>query len=315
MLTGREEPGHHRPHVAVVPRPVDGPRCRRWSSASWSRAATPWCRREPTTSGSASMSAGEQSPRPPGRADTGRALVCGGWPTPPPQTGRSSRPYDGRSPLRGPGRRHPAAAYMKSAMPYHGLPAPRPVPSCGLLRDCRLAGQWEATVRPSGTSHPPQECTPRRGRARPPRHGGRPRRPRPLVATWSSPGRGGTSSTTWPPTWSVTCCGHHRPARDPGDPRVGDRRGPLAAAYGRDLPGRPQGRHRRGSSLRVADREPTSATRRSGCARRSVGRCASMRGPTRTGCAPRWTGSASGSPACPGGRRSSTIGSAIALPA
>ncbi len=24
VLTGREEPGHHRPHVAVVPRPVDG---------------------------------------------------------------------------------------------------------------------------------------------------------------------------------------------------------------------------------------------------------------------------------------------------
>jgi len=24
VLTGHEEPGHHRPHVAVVPRPIDG---------------------------------------------------------------------------------------------------------------------------------------------------------------------------------------------------------------------------------------------------------------------------------------------------
>ena len=62
--------------------------------ASWSRAATPWCRREPTTSGSTSMSAGERSPRPSGRGDLGGALVCGGWPTAPPQTGLSSAPYD-----------------------------------------------------------------------------------------------------------------------------------------------------------------------------------------------------------------------------
>ena len=128
-----------------------GARCRRWSSPSWSRAATPWCRREPMTSGCASMSAGERSPRPPGRADTGRALVCGGWPTPPPQTWRLVEAV--RRSLAAAGDPDVAAqqqSYMKSAMPYYGLPAPRLRAELRpLLRDWVPAGrgQWEATVR------------------------------------------------------------------------------------------------------------------------------------------------------------------------
>ena len=66
VLTGQEEPGHHRPHVAVVPRPVPGGAVPSLVFSELVEGATRWSRRAPTTSTCAWTCAGERSPWPPG---------------------------------------------------------------------------------------------------------------------------------------------------------------------------------------------------------------------------------------------------------
>ena len=199
---------------------------------------------------------------------------------------------------------------MKSAMPYFGLPSPRlKAVLRPLLRGLApepTTAQWEATVRHlwdgaatarSGTppSRSPGIGGPGPGWTRPAWTSG---------GTSSSPAPGGTSSTTSPPTWSATCWRPPR-RRDPGDAAWATdddlwlRRTAVICQVGH------QARHRPGPA---APRDRGQRRRPSFWLRKAIGWALRQLRPrpTRTGCAPRSTGSATGCPACHGARPSST---------
>ena len=176
-----------------------------------------------------------------------RSVVCGGWTPRRPQTTASSAPSGARS-LAEAGDPEVAAkqqAYMKSAMPYYGLPAPRlKAVLRPLLSGWRPASreQWEATVLAlwdEATHREEWYAAIAVARHRPARRLARPGVARALAAPGRHRGLVGRRGRRGDPP------GRRRARRAPGagDPsaeRLGDRRRPLAPAYGRDLPGRPR---------------------------------------------------------------------------
>ena len=155
---------------------------------------------------------------------------------------------------------------MKSAMPYYGVPAPvSGRVFVAVLRDHPVGRPRDVAgdrARALARRDTPRGALRRSGAGRPPAlpASTRTRRRSPLYASWSSPARGGTSSTTLASHRVGPILRAHPEQVRPTMRRLGHRRRHVAAPHGDHLPARRQGEHRPRPARRRAS-SPTSTDR------------------------------------------------------